>query len=292
MQEKKPFLGSILLLITALIWGLAFVFQSTAMDRIGPLTLTSVRMLCGGAALIPLCALFCKDRSREELRQSIRGGILCGSVLCIASLLQQYGIAGTTVGKAGFISALYIVIVPLLGLFFGRRPKRRDWIGVAVAMLGFFLLSFSGAEGISAGDALVFVSSVCYSAHILVIDRCNRENCDGLIMACVQFLTAGILSFVPMLLAEHPSGAALASAWKELLYMSLMSCGVAYTLQIFGQRCTPPTAATLMMSLESVFAALSGWIILGQRLTGRELLGCALVFSAVLLTQLKKQNTE
>lgn len=289
----KNIKGSIMLLITAMIWGTAFVAQSEGMNYVEPFTYNAMRTLLGGLVLIPVILIFrAAEKSSHtpvkafSVKETAVGGICCGVVLFIASAFQQAGIAQTTAGKAGFITALYIVIVPLLGIFMGRRIPLRMWLFVAIAVAGFRLLCIKDDSGISRGDLLVLICAVFFAVHIMVIDRFNGKSTDAMLMSCIQFFTAGILHFICMLIFEEPSVRAVFNAGYTILYAGIMSCGVAYTLQVVGQRYTAPTVATLLMSLESVFAALSGWLILHEKLSISELLGCVLVFAAVILAQL------
>ena len=369
MSQKMK--GNLMLLLTALIWGTAFVAQSTGMDHVGPFTYNGIRNLIAGFVLIPVIMVFdhmkesgtltparsasensdiltdteasihknvefngnsrsssgqfsdqSKIQNRRINRRSYRDGIVCGIFLFIASSFQQYGISMTTAGKAGFITALYIVIVPVLGIFLHKKIPPMVWLSVAIAIAGFYLLCIKEGFTIGRGDLLVLCCAFFFSLHILVIDHFNEGNVDGVRMSQAQFFTVAVLSLLPILLTELPEagtvsgalsspvlkelrsvshkisfsgifspaswqafGAAVWSARVSILYTAVMSSGVAYTLQILGQRYTDPAPATLLMSLESVFAALSGWLILHERLTPKELLGCALVFAAVLLAQ-------
>lgn len=288
--------GNLMLLITALIWGTAFVAQSAGMEYVEPFTYNGVRTLIGGIVLIPVIALFDRIRpegkkpSPEEQRairkSSLIGGALCGIFLFVASSFQQYGISMTTAGKAGFITALYIVIVPLMGVFIRKKIPRIIWLCVAIAVAGFYLLCVKEGFSVSTGDLLVLCCAVFFSLHIMCVDHFGAKNVDGVRMSCVQFLVAGLISLIPMFLFEQPTWESLWAARGTILYTGVMSCGVAYTLQILGQRDTDPTTATLLMSLESVFAALSGWLLLHESLSIKELLGCALVFAAVILAQI------
>ena len=313
--------GNLMLLVTALIWGTAFVAQSTGMDHVGPFTYNGVRNLIAAIVLIPVVLFFdrmkadgtlstpeptvsedtsesvgSKSKGRETTasvnRRSYMDGIICGIFLFIASSFQQYGISMTTAGKAGFVTALYIVIVPVLGIFLHKKVTPLIWISVAIAVAGFYLLCIKEGFTIGTGDLLVLCCAFFFSFHILVIDHFNGGNIDGVRMSQAQFLTVAVLSVLPMLLTEMPGAswrAFIASIWSarwSILYTAVMSSGVAYTLQILAQRYTEPTTATLLMSLESVFAALSGWLILHERLSLKEFIGCALVFAAVILAQL------
>lgn len=288
--------GNLMLLVTALIWGTAFVAQSAGMDYVKPFTFGAVRTLIGAVVLIPVTIFFTrqspthaamsKDEKRVQTKNSVIGGIACGVVYTIASNLQQFGISKTTAGKAGFITALYIVIVPLFGVFAHKQIPKILWLCIAGAVVGFYLLCVNESFSVSAGDWLVLLCAVFFSLHILVIDYFVGKNVNGVMMSCVQFFTAGLITLVPMLLFESPTVSALWNARLTLLYTGVMSCGAAYTLQILGQRDTDPTIATLLMSLESVFAAISGALILHERMTIRELTGCILVFAAVIFAQI------
>ncbi len=291
---SKKLRGNFLLLITALIWGTAFVAQSEGMQYVEPFTYNAMRTLLGGAVLIPVIAVF-KVFARKKhdgaapkapLRTTVIGGILCGIMLFIASSFQQSGISMTTAGKAGFITALYIVIVPLLQIALKRKPEGKIWFCVLLAAVGFWLLCIKEGFTVGKGDLLVLCCAVFFAMHILVIDHFNAKHTDGMLMSCIQFWTAGILMTICMFLFETPHWEAILDAKYTILYAGVMSSGVAYTLQILGQRDTDPTSATLLMSLESVFAALSGWLLLQEALSGKELGGCVLVFAAVILAQI------
>lgn len=288
--------GNLILLLTALIWGSSFVAQTTGMEHVQPFTFMGIRTVLGGLVLIPVI-LFqrrmqpkAQRRAPEVQRQidrmSLIGGICCGLVLCIAGDLQQFGMTTTSPGKAGFITSLYIVIVPLLGIFIGKKIPKIVWFCVAAALFGFYLLCVTEQFTISTGDLLVLCCAFFFSIHIMVIDHFSEKGIDGVLMSCVQFLVAGGISLILMFALESPTWAHIFAAHSSILYSGVMSCGVAYTLQILGQKRTDPTSATLLMSLESVFAALSGWLILHQSFSLREFLGCVLVFAAVLLSQI------
>lgn len=292
---KKALRSSVMLTLTALIWGVAFVAQSEGMNYVGGFTFNACRFLLGGIVLIP-CIFFLrkgssgqKVLSREEeerrKRMGVTGGICCGMVLCVAASLQQFGVAYTTVGKAGFITALYIVIVPLFGLFLKRAVGANIWVSVALATVGMYLLCITEGFSIGKGDVLVFLCAIAFSFHIMVIDYFSPKA-DGVVISCIQFFTAGVVSAVMMFLFERPTWEAVTAAWLPVSYAGVMSCGVAYTMQVVAQKDLEPTIASLLMSLESVFSLLAGWVILGQRLSARELFGCVLVFAAILLAQI------
>ncbi len=286
-----------LLFVAALLWGTAFVAQSVGMDHIGPFTFNAVRSLVGGVALIPVI-LFFNRRKSPQRRQTERanrktlllGGVCCGLALGVASCLQQVGIQYTTVGKAGFITALYIVIVPILGLFFHKKVGVKLWVSVVVAILGLYLLCMSGSLRLSWGDFLVLLCALCFSAHIMVIDYFSPKV-DGVQMSCLQFFVAGIFSAVLMLAVEGvPDPHAVAISWMPILYTGVLSSGVGYTLQIIGQKGVNPTVASLVLSLESVISVLAGWVILNQSMSAREVLGCVLMFGAIILAQLPERK--
>ena len=295
MKKAKRLQSGLLLTLTALIWGTAFVAQSEGMNHVGPFTFNAVRCIVGGIVLLPVIAGADAAKRKAGAAQPaeaagkgksvILGGILCGLALFVASSLQQVGIQYTTVGKAGFITALYIVIVPVLGLLFKRKPGFTVWIAVALAVVGMYLLCITEGLSIGKGDLLILACAFCFSIHILVIDHFS-PHVDGVRMSCIQFFVAGVVSLLPMFLFETPEVEGILSAWLPILYAGVMSCGVGYTLQIIGQRNMPPAVASLILSLESVFSVLAGWLLLGQRLSARELVGCAVVFVAILLAQL------
>jgi drug/metabolite transporter (DMT)-like permease len=284
----KRWRGNLALLLTAMIWGFAFVAQSSGMDYMGPFTFHSVRSILGGISLLPLLVVRRarrKEPATGSVRQLVLGGICCGTALCVASCLQQIGIQYTTVGKAGFITSMYVLLVPVLGLLFGRRVPLRIWACVAVAAVGLYLLSISGSFSLSRGDTFCILCAVCFSIHILVVDH-FAPHVDGVSLACVQFFVSGLLAAIPMLTLEHPTWSAIQAGGIPLLYAGVASCGIGYTLQIVGQRYAEPAQATLIMSLESVFSVVGGILLLHQIPTGRELLGSLLMFGGVVFAQL------
>ena len=227
---------------------------------------------------------------KGDRKPLILGGVCCGVMLCIASNFQQFGISFTTVGKAGFITAMYILIVPILGLFMKKRVGAKVWLGVVLATIGLYMLCMtSEAFSLSKGDFLVLICAVFFSLHILIIDYFSPK-CDGVRMSCIQFFVCGIICMVLAFIFETPSLRAILSGWLPILYAGVLSCGVAYTLQIVGQKNMDPTVASLILSLESVFSVLAGWVILHQTLSMRELLGCVLMFLAIILAQLPEKT--
>ena len=286
-----------MLLLAAFIWGSAFVAQSVGMDYVEPFTFNCVRSIIGGLVLIPCIYLLGKLKSPEERtraeqmdrRTLLAGGVSCGVILCLASNAQQIGIKYTTVGKAGFITALYIVIVPILGIFLKRRCGWRVWLSVLIALVGFYLLCMVGGFSLDRGDVWLLMCAVLFSFHILTIDHFS-PMVDGVKLSCIQFFSCAFLSGIAMLITETPDIANILAAWGPILYAGVLSSGVAYTLQIVGQKNYNPTVATLLLSLESVFSVLTGWIVLHQQLSPRELSGCVLIFIAVILAQLPERE--
>ncbi|MBR6014581.1 MAG: DMT family transporter [Firmicutes bacterium] len=304
---SKKFISNCMLLLTALIWGSAFVAQSVGMDYVGPFTFNGIRSLIAAVVLAPVAYYFVNkekeaaksapdyheptDAEKAALRRfTIIGGLLCGIVLFTASSLQQCGLQYTTPGKAGFITALYIVIVPLLGIFLGKRVRILVWICVFVAAVGFYLLCITEGFSVGKGDLLELLCALGFSIHILTIDH-FVEKANGVVLSCIQFAVTGIVSLPFMFTLETVSIASLVACAKPILYAAVLSGAVGYTLQIVAQRHTDPTIASLLLSLESVFAAITGAIVLSQMMTTRELLGCALIFAAVIVTQLPEKKS-
>lgn len=302
-MKKNTIRNSGLLVITALIWGIAFVAQSTGGDMAGPYVFNSIRSIIGAVVLVPV--IFLLDRlkltskkptSKEDKKRLLKGGIFCGVALCIASNVQQLGLYfGASSGKAGFLTACYILLVPVAGLFLKKRIGWNIWMGVVLALVGLSLLCMKGSFSIQFSDSLLLLCALGFAVHILVIDHFS-PLVDGVRMSCIQFLVCGILTAIPAFLFDmnHSvegirntiSALSAWNVWIPILYAGVMSCGVAYTLQIIGQNGLNPTIASLLMSLESVFSVLAGWILLGEALSRRELMGCVLIFAAIILAQL------
>lgn len=296
-------------MLTSFIWGSAFVAQSSGMDYVGPYTYNMARNVLAFLFLIPVIYVIGKKKGVTDNagsgtgideaasgegnwksillpdRTTLVGGIYCGLVMAVASSLQQIGITMTTAGKAGFITALYIILVPLMGVFIGKKIPRIIWFCVVLAMAGFYLLCVKEGFSISKGDILVLFCSVGFSVHIMTIDHFTSKGVDGVKMACIQFAVAAIVMTPLMFALENPSVSGLLSAWMTIAYAGILSSGVGFTLQIVAQKDTDPTTATLIMSLESVFAAVSGCLFLNEVLLPKEILGCILVFVAVILAQ-------
>lgn len=293
---KKRLTGSLSLLFCTLIWGAAFVAQSAGMDYIGPFTFQATRCMLAVVALVLFTVVFeLKDLKnwgkRWKNKKLWLSGMGCGAALFVASSFQQVGLIYTSAGKAGFITAMYIVFVPLIGVFRKQRISAAAIFGVGIAVLGLYLLSCAGLSEINLGDILILLCALTFSVQITLIDQ-FAPGLDALRLNCVQILTVGIISAGAMLIWEKPAAAPLLDAWFPLFFAGVMSMGVAYSLQIVGQKNVPPAAASMIMSLESVFAALSGWLFLHERMSTSEILGSVLVFSAVLLSQIPtKQKT-
>lgn len=283
--------GNLLLLLTAFIWGVAFVAQKEGGATVGSLTFNGARSLLGGGLLLVLLPLLDRmglshrPQTAEERKSLWLGGVLCGLALFTATNLQQLGLATTTAGKGGFITALYIVLVPVFGLFIGRRTTLYTWLGVVLAVAGLYLLCMQGESGIGGGDLLVMACAPVFAVQILLVDRfAPRTDCIRL--SCIQFFTVGVLNLPLMFLFETPSLTALTDCWVSVLYAGLLSSGVAYTLQMVAQKNAHPTTASVLMSFESVFAVLAGVVLLGDTMTLWEWMGCAVMFAAVILAQL------
>lgn len=298
--------NALLLLLTATIWGVAFVAQRIGMDHVGPFTFNTVRSIIGGLVLLPVIYLLDLGQASSQdggpsvsgaadkgvgteiknKKDLLLGGVSCGILLCAASNFQQFGVKYSTVGKAGFITACYIILVPVLGLFFKKKCSPAIWGAVAMATAGLYLLCMEGDRfSISKGDLLLLICAVLFSFHILVIDHFS-PLADGVKLSCIQFFVCGLLSAAAMLVFERPVLSDILAAWMPILYAGIMSCGVAYTLQIVGQKGMDPTISSLILSLESSISVLAGWAILGQRLNGYQLAGCGAMVVAIVLAQL------
>lgn len=289
---KKQFSGVFALLGATVIWGSAFIAQSVGMDKIGPFTFQAVRCFLAVVFLFPASALFSKGKPFwKSWADPVlwRSGIICGLALFAASSLQQIGLMYTDAGKAGFLTAMYIVFVPFLGLFVGQKPGRNALLSLIPAIVGLYLLSCTSVSGINKGDVLLLLCAVAFSVQILLIDR-HCAGLDGLKLNCIQALVVTVLSVPCALLTETVDASLIASCWLPLGYAGILSMGVAYTLQIVGQKRVTPSAAALLMSLESVFAALFGWLLLHETMTKAEELGCVLVFAAVVISQLPEKK--
>lgn len=286
--------NTLFLFITAFIWGTAFVAQRVGLDYLPPMCFNGLRTLLGGVVLLPCIFLLDLRKPKEQRRPLLpikkdktllKGGLLCGLLLGLAGNLQQSGMVYISAGKSGFITAFYIILVPIYGLLLRRRVPGVTWLGVILALTGLYLLCIKESFTIGVGDGLVFCCAVVFAAHIMVIDHFS-PLVDGVRMSCLQFFVAGLGSLILSLLVEDIPWQLVLPAWKPLLYSGVLSCGVAYTLQVVGQNGVEPTVASLILSLESVFSALAGWVVLHESFSPREGLGCVLMFVAIILVQL------
>ncbi len=293
---NKNLRGGAILLLTAIIWGFAFVAQSEGMENVGAFTFQASRMLLASLVLLPTAFVFHKSREKQGEKsafldkQTIIAGMVCGFFLFGASALQQIGIAYTSVGHAGFLTALYLLIVPVLGLFAGKKVGARIWFCILLALLGLYLLCMTG-EGfaMSIGDVLVTLCAFVFALHIIAVDKL-AQKLDGVKVSFVQMTFAGLLSLICAFIFEEPRIADIAAAWVPIAYAGMLSCGVAYTLQIIGQKYTEPTVASIIMSLESVFAVLGGALLLSEIPTWWELAGCTLMFAATVISQIPSKK--
>ncbi len=327
-MSNNKVVGSILLALTAFIWGLAFVAQSVGMEYVQPFTFNCVRFAVGGVVLIPCIAFlnwfngksennisenekiisgFNNTKISENVnvieksgdtpkvyntqkKELLKAGILCGIFLFTASSFQQIGIMYTSVGKAGFITALYIIIVPVLGIFLGKKVGKGIGFSVILAIVGMYCLCITDGFVLEIGDILELLCAFFFSLHIMTIDK-FASKVDCVKMSCIQFFVCAFLSMIFMIIMEEPRLELILAAWMPILYAGVMSCGIAYTLQVVGQKSVHPVVASLIMSLESVFAVLAAWVILGQTMSVRESIGCILVFCGIIIVQLPQKKS-
>lgn len=292
-MRRSSLIGNLMLALAALIWGCAFVAQSMGMDYVGPFTFQTVRSLVGAASLLPLIyfrrlRLKRSGQSRKlspaQRRDLLVAGLLCGLVVALGTNLQQYGLQFTTAGKAGFLTALYILLVPLAGYFMRKPPRPLLWLCIGLAAAGLYLLSVQEGFSIGLGDLLLILCAFVFTGHILLVDH-FAPRVPGVELCSLQFLVSAAVSAIPMLLFETPRIADILRGWLPILYAGMLSSGLGYSLQILGQRRTTPTMASLLMSLESVFAVLCGMLVLGEMLSVREAVGCLMMFTAILWAQ-------
>lgn len=307
---NRRLLGTIQMTITALIWGTAFVAQSVGMDHVGPWTFICTRNIIGSLVLIPVIMFITKAEEKKNIaagmedplpltamsrpkirKMTIIGGICSGFFLFTASLLQQYGICETSVGKAGFITALYIIMVPFISIILKKKIGLNEWISAIIAIVGFYIMSIQGHEAINRGDLLIFFCAILFSAQILCVDY-FVDHVNPVAMSSVQFAFSAVAGAIGMMIFEKPDMASILAAAGPIMYAGFMSSGVAYTLQIVGQKNLEPTLASLLMSLESVFAALTGWLILKQAMSCKEIIGSLLVFAGVILAQIPVKKVQ
>ncbi len=301
---SKKMRGNLELLMAAFIWGSTFVFQREAMDFVGPFTFNTFRSIVGFLVLAPVVSLFRSFRRKEGAvrkedypeinKNSLIAGIVCGLALVVASSFQQVGISMTTAGKAGFITAIYIILVPVLSIFLGRKIPKIIWFCAFLSLTGFHLLCIKEGFSVNMGDLYCLICALCFSVQIMLIDHYTKKDwmVDPVMMSLVEFLVVAVISGAMMFLFEDPSPGSIYRAGSSILYAGVLSSGIAYTLQILGQKDSSPEYAPLIMSLESVFAALFGWLILKEVMSVKELMGCALVFISVIISQLPAGNKE
>ena len=297
MDINKKVLGNVLLIFTAAIWGTAFVFQRVGMESIEPITFNAARMALaavavGAVSLTPAAAGKKESALRSDAenltfrKNTIIGGICCGSFMAAASIFQQMGVVYTTAGKAGFITAMYMLLVPVIGfVFFGRKNPWIVWLAVGIGVLGMYLLCMTEGFRLTRGDTLVCICAVLFSGHILCCDHFAGLG-NPIRISAIQFVTCTVLSSAAALILEKPTPEKIMSAAIPILYCGIVSGGIGYTLQIVAQKFTDPTVASLLMSLESVFAVIAGALLLGERMSFRELAGCVIMFAAIVLVQL------
>lgn len=287
--------GNIFLLTAAFVWGFALVAQKAGMFYLGPLTFTAIRCTLGGLIMLPLVAYMSRRQTAESAaglsrRNTFTGSIVCGLVLAGLILFQQFGLPYTTVGKAGFITALYILITPVAGLFLGKKVSGNLWVGVAVGLIGMYLLClYDGLESLSFGDVMMLCAAAMCSVHFHVIDHFVK-SVDPIKLSAYQFIVAGLVCIIPSIIFETATMEAVMNCAIPILYASLFSCGIGYTFQVLGQRETDPSLASLIMSLETVFSLGAGWLIFNEVLALNEYIGCVLMFAAIIISQLNPRK--
>lgn len=294
-EKKLNLIGILLLLLTSIVWGCAFVAQSDAMDYIGPFTMNGLRTIVSAIVLIPVC--FISDKltgkkitllgttNKKEKRRVLFVGLLCGLAITIASTVQQFGIKYTSVGKSGFLTTLYVVFVPILALFFGRKIRWNGWVAVVFALLGMFLICIEKGEPLNVGDILVVISAIFFAIQIIIVDK-YVNSVDGIRLSCLQFIVCGVVCTTLAFIFEEISIETIIKAAISILYTGVLSGALGYTLQIVAQKWVAPNIAPLIMCLESVFALIAGAIIKHEQMHTQVYIGCALVFVAIVLAQI------
>ena len=299
MKSNKRVVANLVLLLTAAIWGMGFVAQKVGSEFVGAYTFNGIRFALGSLSLVPLIVYFDRknkdkvsDKPKATTKQIFKAGIILGLILFIAASLQQIGMTDSTAGKGGFITGLYMVFVPIFGLFLGHKIGKNIWFGVAAAVVGLYLLSITKGFKIQYGDFLILVGAVFWAVHILFIDNFSKKI-DALKLSSIQFATCAVLSLITAFASETITLEGIKDSLIPILYGGLLSVGVAYTLQVVAQKNAKPSHAAIILSIESVFAALGGMIILTERLTLRAAIGCALILIGILITQIEpNQNVE
>ena len=290
-----------MLITAAMIWGLSFVAQSQGMEYVGGFTFNGIRMLIGSFVLMPIILVGAKKNpqksfkalSKKDKKTTVVGILVVGGILCVGSNLQQFAFNYTEVGKVGFITALYMLLVPLIGLFMKKRPPLTVWVGIVMGLCGLYLICVggSGINGVGKGEILAFLCSFAFAFHIVAIDH-FADKIDGVVLSCGQFFVTGVLSCICMFIFENPDMGNILACWLPILYAGILSCGVAYTLQIVAQADADPTAASLILCLESVFAVISGAVLLHESMSPRELMGCVVIFAAVIISNLPEKTVK
>lgn len=289
MRKTTP-KGIVLLLLTALIWGSSFVSQSIGIKSVDAFTFMGLRTILGTLILFPVVLIF-RDRSEPFMDgKTIRSGVILGIVFAVAQNLQQFAFYYSTSGKIAFLTAFYMFFVPVLGIFLKKKIAPLTWLSILIALAGLFLLCINTEDisSINKGDLLALACAVVYAVQIMLIDKYTGENVNGIKLSFMEFLTAAILTTLMMFIFEHPTIEGIKAAGPAILYSGIMSCGIAYTLQIIGQKHASPVVASLLMCLESVFAAIAGWLILQEAMTPRELAGCVIMFAAIVISQISE----
>jgi drug/metabolite transporter (DMT)-like permease len=284
--------SNLLLLLAAAIWGFAFVAQRVGTEHVGPFTFNGIRFLLGAISLIPLIVyLQCHSKSTPaNLKNTAVYGLLAGTVLFMGATLQQIGLMYTTAGKAAFVTALYIVLVPVIGIFLGQAAGRGTWLGCLFAVIGLYFLCIRESQSIQLGDLLELIGAIFWALHIIIIGYCSRKT-DALLLSIFQFLTCGILSLIVAYITENIVLAHLVAAIIPILYGGICSVGIAYTLQVVGQKNAPPAHAAIILSMETVFAVIGGCLLLGEQIEVHELIGCALMLTGMLVSQLQSLHS-
>ncbi len=279
MKERN---ASFLLLLTSMIWGLSFVAQSVSSETLGPFTFNTLRYLIGAVTILPF-AIFSMKKERDW-KKTIKGSFICGALLAAASVMQQTGIAESGAGKGGFITSLYIVIVPCLSVVLQKKIQKKTWMAALLAVVGMFLLCIKNGTGIAKGDIYLIICAFLFSIYMIAVDTV-RKDIDGMLLSFLQFIIADILT-LPGMIAEKSELGTILSSWLPLIYTGVLGSGIAYTFQIVAQKYVKPQKAAFLLSLESVWATIGGAVLISERMTEREIAGCILVFIAVMLSQL------
>lgn len=298
METKTSLKGVLLLLLTAFVWGISFVAQSEGMESVDAFTFQGVRTLLGSLVLVPVILIknrgvsknLSDDEKQEKRKHNKKTwiyGTILGLFLCGATNFQQFAFYHSTAGKIAFITAMYMFFVPIVGLFFRKRIPLITWLCIVLGFIGLYFLSISseGFSSINKGDIQTLICAFFFTGQIMLVDK-FAPQCDGVKLSCIQFFVSGLISSILMFIFETPELSAIKAAALPILYSGIMSCGVAYTLQIIGQKYCEATIASLLMCLESVFATLAAAVLINEKLTGREILGCVIMFTAILITQI------